>query len=614
MTVISLAVVLAATARFDPSFWKGPEETVSETTEPAVEPQTEEPPKSSKPSYSEATKTLERYGALKESGYVPTDGIYDRATCRLGLVSSPGISFPDSYSFAETGIRTVTKEPDGNGGYNYVESTAPAPEPAVRPYGGYILISDGEKTALADPNASKILLDDVSGYTPAYQRDIYGHPLFKKDGAYFYYYTPSSDAVFGRTETFTAEDGAELTLPHEELPPKAGMVEAVVDTAYFLPIDYDYSYSSYLDTGGIYRYHELYKKYTVTNIDEVYQNRLDIAVENYKMTKGEFPTVRTEEIAPEISVKDDGYGWKYIDSNGNTLFEKGGKKVLDFSPDGRAVIVNWSDRITVIDKSGKTVVDPYPDYVYLEEAENPLRDVYKLPDTYGIESMGMFKFDSGALRIRRRLVDTGNNNYVKSETQILISPNGKIISYPRSYELVGYSEGLMLLKKNGYYGYMDIYGNWIVKPFYNYAEPFSEGLAAVGINGTSYGMIDKTGKVVIPVIFRYVSSCSSGTVVTYSDEGGWTVFRKMTSAAPETPVNPVILRTKKDEALAEHKKEKLVEEVIKAAEKEAAEAVEKMKAEETAAALPEETAQIGSVDIPVETTGSTPQTELVYPR
>ena len=312
------------------------------------------------------------------------------------------------------------------------------------------------------------------------------------------------------------------------------------------------------------------------------------------MTKGIFPEERKAELAPEVKERDAGYSWQYIDGEGNTLFYQGGKTVCDFSPDGRAVIVNWSNRITVIDQNGKKVIDPYDTLVYLQEAENPLRDTYMLPDTYGIESLGMFRFDSGALRVRRRLVDPGNGNFAKSETQILIAADGSIITYPRSYELVGYSEGLMLLEKDGVYGYMDIYGNWIVKPSYTYAEPFSEGLAVVGYKNATYGMIDRNGDTALPKIYKYVSACSSGTIAAYSDKGGWTVYRKTTKAEIPEPVNPVILRAKKDAALSEYSKQKLINETLADADKQALEAVEKLKLEEAAAA---ETAQVGSVEI-----------------
>ena len=590
MVIAAIAVVAVAMLNFEPK-QPVPED---ETVDTAVASDVADEEENTGLTYEEGLKSVNSIGALKESGYMPTDAVFDPNNCRIGLLK-PTLTLPEIFSFADGQKRKVTRSSNGNGGFDYTESYVPASEPAIRVYGGYLLISDGERVSLADSGGTKILVNDLSGFTPAYQRDIYGHPLFEKGGTYFYYYEPSSDAIKQQAFTFRAEDGTELSLPQEELPQTVGMIEAIVDTAYFQPIYYDYSYSSCLDTGGIYRYHEHEKRYILTNVDEIYQNRLDMAIENYRMTQGVFPEERTAEIEPEISERDGGYSWQYIDADGNTLFYKSGKTVCDFSPDGFAVVVNWSNRITVMDKREKTVIDPYETLVYLQEAENPLNDCYILPDTFGIESLGMFKFDGGALRVRRRLIDRGNGNYAKSETQILISTDGKILNYPRSYTLVGYSDGLMLLEKDGKYGYMDIYGNWVVKPSYTYAEPFSEGLAVVGYKNATYGMIDKNGDTALPKIYKYVSTCSSGTIAAYSDKGGWTIYRKTTNAEIPERVNPVILRTKKDAALLEYEKEKMIKETIEDADKEAAAAVEELKLAEAAAA---ETAQIGSIEIP----------------
>ena len=47
------------------------------------------------------------------------------------------------------------------------------------------------------------------------------------------------------------------------------------------------------------------------------------------------------------------------------------------------------------------------------------------------------------------------------------------------------------------YGYIDAQGHTAIPPQFDSAEPFSDGLAQVGV-GNSYGYIDKTGKLVTP--------------------------------------------------------------------------------------------------------------------
>jgi hypothetical protein len=59
-----------------------------------------------------------------------------------------------------------------------------------------------------------------------------------------------------------------------------------------------------------------------------------------------------------------------------------------------------------------------------------------------------------------------------------------------------YSEGLLAVKQNGKYGYIDTQGKTIIPMQYDNANLFHEGLAAVEIAGR-VGFIDKTGHIVI---------------------------------------------------------------------------------------------------------------------
>lgn len=72
---------------------------------------------------------------------------------------------------------------------------------------------------------------------------------------------------------------------------------------------------------------------------------------------------------------------------------------------------------------------------------------------------------------------------------------------PLKYEYAGeFSEGLAAVYLDGKWGYIDKSGNEIIPLKYDDAHEFSEGLAVVGLNG-KYGYIDKSGNKIIP--FKY---------------------------------------------------------------------------------------------------------------
>ena len=98
-----------------------------------------------------------------------------------------------------------------------------------------------------------------------------------------------------------------------------------------------------------------------------------------------------------------------------------------------------------------------------------------------------------------------------------IDKNGKVI-VPLQYDGVyTFSEGLALVVKDTKYGYVDKTGNEVITPTYANAWSFSEGLAGVRTGSYSLsgrtGFIDKTGKVVIPLEYDMVSKFSEGFAV-----------------------------------------------------------------------------------------------------
>ena len=78
------------------------------------------------------------------------------------------------------------------------------------------------------------------------------------------------------------------------------------------------------------------------------------------------------------------------------------------------------------------------------------------------------------------------------------------------YDYVGsFSEGLAIVVLNYKYGVINKSGTLVIPCKYDYAYSFCEGMAKVKLNG-KYGFIDKSGTLVIPCKYDYAYPFSEG--------------------------------------------------------------------------------------------------------
>src|SRR5947209_9144782 len=102
---------------------------------------------------------------------------------------------------------------------------------------------------------------------------------------------------------------------------------------------------------------------------------------------------------------------------------------------------------------------------------------------------------------------------------------GKLLTTPRMEVIRDFSEGLApaIVDRSGKWGYVDKSGNIVIRPQFDDAFKFSDGLARVKIkNKQSYidkyntsvdgleGYIDRTGKFLIAPQFTYANDFSEG--------------------------------------------------------------------------------------------------------
>ena len=111
-----------------------------------------------------------------------------------------------------------------------------------------------------------------------------------------------------------------------------------------------------------------------------------------------------------------------------------------------------------------------------------------------------------------------------------ISRSGRIVVKPQFDSARGFSEGLARVEINGRYGFIDSSGRMAIKPVFNMANDFSDGLSAVKIPDGScelcgeWAYINKAGQVVIhtkPIVEAsdYVGDFSEGLASFYSEAG-----------------------------------------------------------------------------------------------
>ena len=97
-----------------------------------------------------------------------------------------------------------------------------------------------------------------------------------------------------------------------------------------------------------------------------------------------------------------------------------------------------------------------------------------------------------------------------SRPSIAYSAELEIKWLEKSYDYIRmYSEGLAAVELNGKYGFIDKTGKEVVALKYDYVSEFKEGIANVSFNG-KYGYIDKTGKEVGKIKYDSAGYFSEG--------------------------------------------------------------------------------------------------------
>ena len=231
-----------------------------------------------------------------------------------------------------------------------------------------------------------------------------------------------------------------------------------------------------------------------------------------------------------VLLHDCGGGWGVITRTGKVISRLRTSRPVVFS-DGRGRFGGWVGPLGYIDRAGDTVIKPVYPYPAGSFSEG-LASVYVGGHQGYINKAGRviikgFDWVGDFHEGLAFFMDEGN----PPDRWGYINKTGKVVIKPQFEKVGNFSEGLAPVKIDGKWGYIDRIGRMVITPQFAEVRSFSEGLAAVKVGdgplwrldvggdelrrsreggGSGFGYIDKTGKMVIRPQFERASDFSDG--------------------------------------------------------------------------------------------------------
>ena len=410
---------------------------------------------------------------LMSEGFWRSQQSYSKNTTLFALAG--GFDFTPAHFSDSVGERETVRyeQPEQFAAPVAVYETEEYDVPAIELYMGYMLLYKGGTTHLYSPDGFRLFAYSSVLAKPAYTRDKDGNPLFL--------YRPSRNSEYSYV---TAGETEFIPSDYD-------------DTLHGRGLYFDYSPSFGLSDNSLMR---LVKPITTVTVA---LDGTETAEESVLWAYGFNPN------------------WR------RTTFRF--KTALDFS-ENLAAVTEEDGKLFYIGPYGYVTFYTERQYYY---SEWYVQEYLLPPLSAGPESIGFYYYDHGLVRARRQVIDYAAMHYrdvfrVAVDEDFMMDKNGKEFPLPEGYDIVSYSDGVILLTRDGKYGYMDYTGAWIAQPIYDYAQPFYEGLAVVGFGEGDRLMIDTAGNIVIPMgAYDYISNASSGVIAAWRDGHGWDILHKM---------------------------------------------------------------------------------------
>lgn len=410
-------------------------------------------------------------------------------------LTGTGVTFPPVYSYRQMWTEVNVKKDGENGGYVGATELVLTDRKTVTLYAGYIIYDCGGTMYLLDNKGNPLVTFTEGDFEPAYCYNKEGTPLFLHGDRYCYY--DDSIKMMSEEDVTSYIHEVDNIGVYFEHAPEYG--RGMGETRYRNSTNGKWSF---INSGNpdVYKYYGLYN----------FSESLAAAIE-----------LRIREVTEE------GIEMPLTDDYGPVTDAEGNPKT------GLATVVTYekNKQLTFLDTAGKTKLTG--DKTFLDGDGNVVFSTWQMPlFTHGKEAMGYLFFENGLCRVREITTDlTSKEKKIYSDTDYIIKNDGSRFPLPAGYSVVSYSSGMILLEKDGKYGYMNYKGEWVVQPVYSYAEPYFEGLAVIGLESGEKAMIDTAGNTVIPFAYEHISNVSSGVIALYDSETGWQILHKMTKPA-----------------------------------------------------------------------------------
>ncbi len=219
--------------------------------------------------------------------------------------------------------------------------------------------------------------------------------------------------------------------------------------------------------------------------------------------------------------------WGYIGTDGKWIIDGTKSKfsqVTDFN-NNRAIVCQ-NNKWGIIDENGNMVIPiSYDQIDYIPNSEKQLFYLTVYQKKFGC-------IDSNATVIVPTEFEKvgdfseGMVSVKKDNLWGFLNAEGKEVIKPEFKKVSDFKEGLAAIYVKGRWGYMDKNGNIIIQPQFSKASDFSEGLAAVRTSKGKTVFIDHSGQIILDLDIRTAGNFENGFSVAQSYKYGWGIIDK----------------------------------------------------------------------------------------